>query len=326
MQDGGNNVILFPKWKSVLEDESLLALKEKRYEEALTKLNKLLHYQVHNHEIYVGKLICLMELNRYNEAEDLCETLMSYKDEYYYHYVHIYLTILFQTNQYELLMQEAGSALQSKSIPEEIRQQFQQLQDMSKHMWYDLKVEKTNDYIHALNEVVQKEDHPKQWRIIEDMRKMKGIPTKAVVSMLHNKKVHPVIKTAIFQWLQESNISEKVTIHKLSLHISVVPNKVTPIENHEVYKQFQFMIRELEQENPTLYQMVKQLTYRYCYVRYPILPDETEVITISEALKVVGNQYLNIDSNTEILNDKIHQYIEEIKVCEALYLSIIDES
>src|SRR5699024_7352147 len=102
MEDSGK-VILFPKWKTQLEEESLTAIKEKEYREALQKLNKLIRYNVLNHETLIGKLICLIELGNYEEAQHMCEELISRKSEYYYQYVHIYLTLLFQTSQYQLL-------------------------------------------------------------------------------------------------------------------------------------------------------------------------------------------------------------------------------
>ncbi|WP_176447538.1 tetratricopeptide repeat protein [Lentibacillus sp. CBA3610] len=98
-----------------------MALKEKRYEEALAKLDQLLGYGVQNHEVMIGKLMCLMELNRYKEAQDFCESLLIHKDEHYYHYVHIYLTILFQTSQYQLLMNQVEQELESDLVPAEMK-------------------------------------------------------------------------------------------------------------------------------------------------------------------------------------------------------------
>src|SRR5690625_307338 len=71
VQRNNEKIILFPKWREDLQAESLLALKEKRYTEALPKLNLLLAYNVNSHEIIIGKLICLMELGQYEEAQIL---------------------------------------------------------------------------------------------------------------------------------------------------------------------------------------------------------------------------------------------------------------
>lgn len=70
------DIILFPKWQKLLEEESIAAIKERHFDEALEKLNLLISYQVNNDEVFTGKLICLMELERYEEAQDLCESLL----------------------------------------------------------------------------------------------------------------------------------------------------------------------------------------------------------------------------------------------------------
>ena len=85
-----------------------------------------------------------------------------------------------------------------------------------------------------------------------------------------------------------------------------------------------FQINEIEQENPTLFILLEQLFYRYAYVRYPIMPPNAHIDDISEALKVIGNEYLQMTNNVEV-DPKVDQYIKEIKMCEHLYLSIIEE-
>jgi len=125
MEDSGK-VILFPKWKTQLEEESLTAIKEKEYGEALQKLNKLIRYNVLNHETLIGKLICLIELGNYEEAQHMCEELISRKSEYYYQYVHIYLTLLYQTSQYQLLMEQIEYEHEKDEIPDPYKEQFDQ--------------------------------------------------------------------------------------------------------------------------------------------------------------------------------------------------------
>ncbi|GGB28022.1 tetratricopeptide repeat protein [Virgibacillus dakarensis] len=321
-----HNIILFPKWKTVLEEESLAALKEKRYEEALKKLNKLISYHVHNHEIMIGKLICLMELGYHDEAQDLCETLLVDKDQNYYQYLHIYLTLLFQTSQYELLMEQVDYELQTGKIPSPYKKQFEQLYNMSRNMHDQLQEEKTTKYINELLKAVETEDHTKQWFLIEKIRKIKAKPPlKFADPLLHNELIHPVIKTAIFQWLQEMNVSEQVAIHKLDLRLTTDPTKITKITEHGVVKQTKLLIGDLEQENPTLYLLLEKVFYRYAYVRYPIMPPSEDVTAIAEALTSVGKEYLNLSAENEMESEKVLHYKKEIKMCEALYLSVIDE-
>ena len=324
MQNKEDNLILFPKWREDLQEEGLLALKEKRYTEALPKLNQLIDFNVNSHEVMTGKIICLMELGQYDEAQTLCEELLTYKNENYYQYMHIYLTLLFQTNQFDTLLQQVDLELAEKEIPSIIAEQFQQLYQMGKQMKSDLMSERTVEYIEELTQVVESQNHVRQWQLIEDLRKMKVEPIKRIITYLKGETIHPVVKTAIFKWLQDKEVAQPIHICKLNLQMTTRPNEVKGIRNHLITRQVMFQINELEQKNPTLYILLEQLFYRYAYVRFPIMPPSTDIESISKALKVIGNEYLQIKNNEQI-NSEVTQYITEIKMCEHLYLSIIEE-
>ncbi|WP_010531148.1 tetratricopeptide repeat protein [Lentibacillus jeotgali] len=325
MESNRENVILFPKWRTVLEEESLVALKEKRYKEAMAKLDQLLEFDVKNHEIIIGKLMCLMELNRYKEAQDFCEGLLIHKDEHYYQYVHIYLTILFQTSQYQLLIDQVEQELEKSTVPDDMKEQFQQLYDMSRKMWYDIRIEKSPEYINELFNSVEEENHDYQLRLIDQIRKMDLTPTRQIKSLLTDDRVHPVTKTAIFIWLQEKGVSEKVLIHKLGIKHETAPEDIPELETHPTLKQTLLSISDEEQKNPTLYRLMEQLLHHYFYVRYPLMPAEGEAPSIAAALTKIGEDYLDIHmKTTENEDDRLIQYMDEIKMCEALYSTVIE--
>jgi len=324
VQKNEENVILFPTWRMRLEKESLQALKDKRFAEALSKLDKLLSYQVNNHEILIGKLICLMELGRYEEAQDLSEELLELRNDNYYHYVHIYLTILFQTNQYDVLMEQVEYELEYEDVPSSIEEQFIQLYNMSEQMNIDLVKEKSTEYIIELTEAVNEQKYTRQWQLVENLRKMKMDPTETIIQYLVDKNIHPVIKTTIFKWLQDKQVGTPIEVHKFNLDISLKPNAIKSIRQHKMVKQVMFFISELEQENPTLFILLEQLLYRFAYVRFPLMPPSEDVINIAGAVQNLGEQYLHIESSKEI-HKNVLAYMEEIKMCESLYLSVIEE-
>lgn len=321
------NVILFPKWKKTLEEESLLALKEKRYTEALHKLDQLLSYQIDYHEIVMGKLICLMELDRYEDAEILCEQLLTNKNENYYHYLHIYLTILFQTSQYSRLMERIDHEFENAVVPQPMKEQFQQLYDMSEKMKVEINDEKSTEYINGLHAAMKSQDYAKQWRYVENLRKVNAIPSiETAECLLKENMVHPVIKTAIFKWLQDSGCDKAIIIHKLDMQVEVVPNRINDIESHGTFKQILLLINKMEQNNPSLYQLMEKLLYRYMYVRYPIMPSAEHVEQIAAALTSAGETYLGIEnlSNEELDSAVLHRK-EEIQFSDKLYLSILED-
>ncbi|MFD1850129.1 DUF3196 family protein [Oceanobacillus bengalensis] len=325
MQMENDNIILFPKWKKTLEEESLSALKEKRYETALSKLNKLLAYQIDDYEIVTGKLICLMELGRFNEAERLCEELMQYPGKSYYNYVHIYLTILFQTHQYDLLMDKIEYELQNHDIPKLYRDQFKQLYEISERMRIDVAVDSGDKLLSQLFEVMEKNDYPEQWRVVENLRKLKAQPTNKIEALLTDENVHPITKTAIFIWLKDMNWDKRVDIHKFGISQQINPSNVEDLESSEMIIETLRYITDLEQQNPSLYQLLKKVLSRYTYVMYPILPSDNQYVHIGKALEVIGSEYLNIQLLDQVHDKEVTFYIEQIKMCESLYLSIIEE-
>lgn len=326
MQINHENVILFPKWRTALEEKSLEAMKQKRYAEALESLNQLLNFQVLDHEIIIGKLICLMELGRYGEARDLCEQVLENRDGNYYQYLHMYVTILFQMSEYELLMKQIDHEFSSGEMPSMIQDQLQQLYDMSRQMQLDIDKERHSEYIKELNQAIREENHFTQWRVMENFREMKAEPFEQAIRLLADKTIHPVTKTSIFKWLQEQRYAEYVTIYKLNHSLNVKPNQVTSLATDAAIKQVMLLINEIDQDNPSLFQILKQLLSRYAYVRYPIMFPGEDAAYVAAALKHIGKSYLNLHISQQKLSDDITgQYIEEIKICEVLYLSIIEE-
>ncbi|WP_026906358.1 tetratricopeptide repeat protein [Paucisalibacillus globulus] len=325
MRTEDEKVILFPKWKTTLRDESLQDLQEKRYIEALDKINTLIQYDVQDRELLIGKMMCLMELGRFQEAEDMCEEIIQDKnDEHYFHYVHIYLTILFQTNKYDLLMERIEEELSSENLPSILKEQFLQLYHVSEKMESDLIEKKMSVYIEELFEAVQNTDHKKQWRCIMRLKTMKIKPDNMVVELLKNDKVHPVIKTAIFLWLKELNYSNQVMVNKLGKELEVKPVDIPDLEELNLYKEIIFDLRNIEQNDPIMYRFLMDSLYRYLYVQYPIIPLSSEKELISDTLIKMIHLLLNQDGN-EPVDDHVKYYFDEIKKGEHLYLSIIED-
>lgn len=324
MPSGTENIILFPKWRKELEKQSLQDLQQKKYKQALIKLNKLLDYHVNNHEVVFGKLICLMELGHYEEAISLCEALIEDKTENHYHYVHVYLTILFQTSQYSLLMEHIENELADEKIPSTIKEQFMQLYNLSKQMNNDIIRKESNENYIELTEAINNEDYKRQWQLLENLRKMKVDLVDEVIPYLVEERIHPVTKTVIFKWMQDQQISYPVEVHKFGIISKEMPSDVPKIRSHLILKQILLSINDIEQDNPSLYILLEQILYRYLYVRYPVMPVSSEVEHIGEALKYIGHQYLHIVNNNEI-SKEVAKCIKEIQECEQLYLSIIEE-
>src|SRR5699024_12472514 len=128
---------------------------------------------------------------------------------------------------------------------------------------------------------------------------------------LNDKQIHPVIKTSIFHWLQDLNYAQVVKIHKFNEELDVIPINIQSIKYHPIFKQTMFIFSDLEQQNPSLYTMLEQLLYRYTYVRYPFFPPKDSILVIAQALRQLGEKYINLhkeidrpDQAREVAYDK----------------------
>lgn len=322
MEERIDNIILFPKWKRKLEEDSLQALKGKRYSEALEKLDQLIAYHVDSEEILVGKLICLMELGEYKEAQDLAESLIQHPSEGYFHYMHIYLTILFQTSQYDLLIETVEEALEKPDIPLAMKEQFQQLYAISENMRSDLTDKQSREDYDDFLKAVASQEHQKQWRLAGNLKKSGRKPDWRIKELLVKEEVHPVVKTVLFQWLQETDADELVEIHKLGRRGTLNPSETERLSEHSLKKQVHDLLKETEQENPSFYRMMNDVLDRYLYVLYPLISITSDAGLIAEAIRIAASPELQ--SAEEGMDERLRDYIEEINMCQALYLMMLE--
>lgn len=318
-------VILFPKWKTNLEEEGLSFLKAANYKKALEKFNQLVTYGVANDDILTGKLICLMELGMYDEAEEICLAEMSKSDHTnYYQYAHIYFTLLFQTNQYDVLLEKLYDELSFPGLPDTEKKQFQQLYEMSAAMKSDLDEKKNTAYIADLKEAVENDDIQKQWRTIDALRKMKLHPGSREIQLLQEEFIHPVVKTAVIEWLQATDSGDNIRIHKFGMQATIRPIEIPAVSEHPLVSAILSTYDDIEQKNPTLYQMLLKLLNHYAYVRFPFLPDLSDADEIAAATLYIGKKYLNLPVQDEV-SVNMQNYLSEIELCDRLYASIIAE-
>lgn len=319
MEEQPDNIILFPGWKKKLESQSLQALKEKKYGEALEKLNQLIAHHEDKQEVFVGKLICLMELGEFLEAQELAEDLIARKNDAYYDYMHIYLTLLFQTNQHDLLIETVDDVLLQKDLPLPMREQYQQLYAISENMRSDLTDRQSKEDMKQLEEAISLSNHGKQWQLINRMCKTRLEPDHTIESLLMKEKIHPMVKTAILLWLKARNVNRPVRYNKMGTQGEVIPENLPALDCVELGKAVRYLIADMEQENPVLHELMIEALERYIYVLYPLKGIERDAACLAKALEAVaGNESEQADSID------CDEYIEEINTCQALYLTIVE--
>ncbi|KGX93617.1 hypothetical protein N781_10405 [Pontibacillus halophilus JSM 076056 = DSM 19796] len=322
------DVVLFPKWKTTLEQNGRTALEEKRYKDAIHYFDQLLQFKIETTEVLTGKLVCLMELGRYGEAEDICQHLMKEDEENYYQYLHIYLTILFQTAQYEELIDLLDEIFETEDIPEQVRIQFHQLYDVTKKLTEE---EAPYDDTAQLDEFLlslDQKDLRKQWQLLTKLRKRDVQPyIKQLLPYLEDEEIQPVIKTGLVQWMRDSNVDYEVTVRKFGEVVKVVPSELTDVLSHPRALGIFTLLRPVEDESPSLFELIQQQLFRYLYIRYPNLPTYDHDEAIATALHRIASSSLSMEHlslSFEAEESEVQKWIDEILAFEREYFTILD--
>lgn len=326
--DKENNVVLFPGLKTRLEREGMKELQEKNYTDAIGKFEQLLDYGYRQPEILTGRLICLMELGRHEEAEEMSLQLLAAKDKDYLQYLHIHLTLLFQLGRYDEVVELLDEVYATEKIPTPLKTSFDQLQKVSRKMAEDKSQTTADQLIHNFEKARRSKDATLQWQLIQKCHSLDVSPhVQKMEAYLLDEEADPVVQTAVLEWLVKQEIEFPVTIHKMKETMTVVPENLTTVEESEGMKQVLQHLHLLEQQNPSLYDLVYKLLHRYMYVRYPMVPTEEDGTVLAAALQKLASSYLQIDQPavTEEEAQRIASMMEEIITLEAKYLTVAEE-
>ncbi|UFT97961.1 tetratricopeptide repeat protein [Radiobacillus kanasensis] len=320
-----DNVIMFPGLQKRLENESLEALKDKRYDDALQSFNELLENDVDTHEIQMGKLICLMEIGNYDEVEDVCRALIAKEDQHFYDYIHIYLTCLFQTSQYRDLMEELDQIFEKSNIPTIYKNQFWQLYEISKKLLEDKEKQEIVQFMEDFKRATKQQDTTKQWSLVMMCQELEingNLPF--IRSLLIDDTIHPVVKTALLEWMRNQEVDARVEVSKFDTVESVKPNQLSTIMDDPFTVDIFNLLSGVEQDNPSQYELIQRVLKRYLYVLYPFMPDQALIPTVVNALIHIGKQYMG-DVDSVEMDNNMDETIQQILQLEALYLSVIEE-
>lgn len=324
MDQEDEKVILFPTWQKNLEQKSLEAMREKDYDGALEKINQLLEFNVENHELYIAKLICLMELRDHEGALELSEEMLHKKDESYFQYVHIYLTVLFQMGSYEQLIDHVEFEFREHDVPTVLAEQFKKLEEASRSLYEEMKIQQGVEYITEFNKAIDNRAFQKQWNILMRIRKSNIQIHSKLINILNEKDTHPMIQTAIFKCLQDQSYAENIHIRKLGMEGSFIPKDVPSIADDPKVQYVEQLLKNVEDEDPVMFQFMKQMIFRYAYVRYPFSFEEDQLSLIAEIIKQLAMNSFSEEIHT--YEDPMYALMaEEIEMSISLYLSVAEE-
>lgn len=314
-----DRVIMLPKVKQSLKEQAFNNIANKKFTEALAITEKLIDHDVDEMNIYLAKLSCLTELNKLDEAIIFIEELLSKEDENHFTYFEIYIGLLYETNQFEEVMKE----LDEKEIPEEQKQGFNELYRIAFQTNEKMKMASSKEFLTELEIAINSNESLKQWNLINQLRKIDVKPPQNIIELLKMDNIHSVVKTAVFSWLRDKQYAAEVEVVKFNKSKIMTPRHTESLTTDAAVVKTIFHLTNVEEENPTLYQMIEEMLIKYIYVNYPILYDESDAKYVAEALEALCKRNLYGELNNN-LNDVIKKYMKNIEYCYKVYFEVIE--
>jgi len=308
------NVIQFPKLKERLINKGLDALNSKKFKEALDLLLQAQDLTEQHDEIDLGIVICLLELGRLNEAKDRCKLMLHQDIGDYFNVLQIYLSILIQLGEYQEVIRTIEAVLEEDQIPPTYFENFSKLLELSRKMTESPEIEAPNyaegnavDLEETLKQTLIENDyHHEQAALLQQLKDQnihKYVPVFAHFLQVPSK--HPIIKTMVLQLLMMNKVSDSITMEKFGEIRLVVPSNLHDLSEDDYAREVLALLEDrLGQENPTLFEVAKELWLRYMYILFPFTPTEDQPSIWAAALHLYSCELQGIDiENDEIENN-----------------------
>lgn len=310
-------VLLFPGLEKQLEEKAFEAIERKEYTLALAKLEALLSHQISSYRIYLGKVICLIRLRRFDEAVDYCESLLAQNDAHYYDYLEYMFMALYHSNEYKQIMVIYNE--EKDKIPSTHGERFTNYNLLAQQMNEEIVGETLREFDSAYIE----SDYIIQWKTLNELYRLDEKIAHYFIPLLEKVETHPVIKTFIFIWLQEIGERFTVKIEKFGDMFSVSPKEFYKWEEHPVYLETKSYFDPIEQKNPTLYEQIMTLLNNYCYVIYPVMYELDEAEDVATTILHIIKSNLSLESTLDEKNEQQKRFSSNILLCHQLYEDLI---
>jgi tetratricopeptide (TPR) repeat protein len=314
------NIVYFPKLKERLIDKGMQALQAKDYHEAISFFEQLVAVEPDHPQGNIGMVLCLIELKSLEEAKELCETLLKRDIGDYFDTVQIYISILIQLGEYTKSKDIIEALFQEEKIPSHLREHFEQILQFSDKMV--LNIDKSENRVNRfeLETIVKKLESDSREEQLAAIQEIGQIDDVSVLPYLEkyllNPAADPINKTILLTIVKEKGFVRKLGIHKFGKQFELDIDTLTDPFNHEFNIRVLNLVSDrLEQENPTLFELIKQLWWNYILSIYPNMPEPLDEMIWSMAILKAGYHLNGMDDDTNLNMDDNELNTESIRSC-----------
>ncbi|MGE8206059.1 tetratricopeptide repeat protein [Heyndrickxia sp. NPDC080065] len=277
------NIVLFPGLKDRLLEFGLKHLDNHQYDEAVNLLRQAYEIDPENEEIGMGFLLALYESSNYEEAKDVCKELLHKGIGSYFEIIDVYLMILIQLSNHNEVVHTIKALLDENEVPMEKVDHYEKLLQFSQNRVITDK-QPIDTHLNKKMEPLFLNGDMK-----ESIFKIAGLANQNIfphltelTNYLENESAHPFLQTMVLNLLREHGIDKNIVVKKFHYEETLIPVNLNAVFETPFYLVLiDYMKEKIENENPTLFNQIKEMADRHLFLLYPyeLIPNKKNLWT-----------------------------------------------
>lgn len=322
-QNNNEKVVLFPGVVEKLVAKGMEALKGKLFSEAHTYFQQSLQIEPDHPQGRFGLALSLIEQSRLEEAKEVTEKMLKEDIGNYYDILQVHISLLVQLGNYEEVVILLEAIIAEEKLPAKLAESLYHLLHFSRQMiGNDTKIEMEKGLTEVPNELLHmlhSGSLENQWLAIQMLGKMSDdIFMEAVCNFLKDNQQDPVLKSIILQLMKEKKLKSIVEVSKFGRVLSINIENLEDVFHEKFGKDaLSIVASKIENENPSLYEVISQICWHYLFAIYPLSPEPLNASLWAAALHKVGIDMAGFEEDFDEL-EIAHQYnvdVDEMLSC-----------
>lgn len=316
-----DKIVLLPQTKRQFIQTANEAFQAEDYGQAANILEELVNHHVSSFEIHLNLVVSLMKIKEWKKAIDYAEEfILLYSKDKKSKLSELVIMALFEQGDFSITLERIDEALE-----EQLSADVQQRIKMIRTLCQEQNVMRSKTLVYNIETLEKNEKHIELFYLIKEWKRLKVQASDVFYELLKKSHVHPMIKTFILEELQYNHIESIVDVEKFGNTIGVIPNKIDQYDRQDYVIELLDKVKEIEQQNPSVAQIMKQLIYQYSYIMYPFRPKIQDVPLLQQAFIMLSSVHFTEDTERETGAElKIH--LENIQMCHHLYISLHNDT
>lgn len=330
-------VIYYPGLVKRLIEKGMEALKEKDGE---TAYNYFLEAEEHDNEhpqVLFGKMLSLVELGRLQEALEHTARLLYEGIGDYFDTLQVHISLLVQLGRYEEVVDLISAVLSEHRVPAHMAESFYQLLYFSRQM-VEMNVLEYENEEHALHvdeaiEMLHSSSLEVQLRAITLLKNNEDEKaTKALVTYVQSPCNDLALLSIALRALHEKKYNGHVHIEKNGRKMVVKPSELDDLFKGSFAKKVLAILQKhVEQDNPFLFELARQLCFSHLLAIYPFLPEQEDENLWAGVFHYCAAERLGLEDELEkVINlyaldtEIVHKLKREVEQLEANVFQVRD--